>query len=144
MTATELRKLDAEIHIKVMGLRAEFGRHSQYEVENETDRHIWEREDWWAVEAEPTPPGNNRRCLPVPRYSTDISAAWKVVEALCGPDYRACRIDWAAGQCGCSFVTVHAGSWLGHAGAETVPLAICRAALVVLNRAAQQSAIHAS
>jgi hypothetical protein len=82
MGAEELRALDAEVHQKVMGLHAEFGRHSEYESSHALHKGLWEREDWWAVTAEPTPPGHNRRCFPVPHYSTDIAAAWLVVERL--------------------------------------------------------------
>lgn len=55
------------------------------------------------------------------RYSTDIAAAWQVVERMRNPDFRLNKDgDW-----GCSF-----GGELRFVGlAPTAPLAICRAAL---------------
>lgn len=56
-----------------------------------------------------------------PRYSTNITAAWQVVERMRNPDFRLNKDgDW-----GCSF-----GGELRFVGlADTAALAICRAAL---------------
>jgi hypothetical protein len=67
--------------------------------------------------------------LPIPKYSTDISAAWEVAEKLAE--------DWADFAIGTTSYTTPqwSASW-GFDGygwdseeAETAPLAICRAAL---------------
>jgi hypothetical protein len=58
---------------------------------------------------------------PVPDYSTDIAAAWLVVEALLARGIYVC-VEYASGRWNCwaGTVNVHA---------ETAPLAICLAAL---------------
>lgn len=130
MTTEELRALDVEIHTKVMGLCAEFGRHSEYDVAPELDRHLWEREDWYAVTREPTAPGYNRRCFPVPRYSVEIAATWLVVERLSGAGSRLSLENWSEPDRRWSalfdFPDGHdSGQHVGATASE----AICRAAL---------------
>jgi hypothetical protein len=136
MSDEELRALDVEIHEKVMGLCAEFGRHSEYDLAREDARDLWARENWWAVSREPTPPGCNRRCFPVPHYSTDIAAAWKVVLKLCaggcvtvkevGP-YRG--DDDGHATCAITVYVEEEEPQMFMARADTAPLAICKAAL---------------
>ena len=62
--------------------------------------------------------------MPIPCYSTDIAAAWLIVEKMRNPDFRLSKDgDWA-----CCF-----GGTISYCGfADTAPLAICRAAMAAL------------
>jgi hypothetical protein len=121
MTAAEIdampagREMDALVAEKVMGFVVM--RHRDVD-----GQHIEHGPDEWMR----GPDGEAPRyayMVPVDHYSTDIAAAWEVVEKL-KPDDWAFRVevlddgDWWA-----SF-SATAESWAG-----TVPLAICRAAL---------------
>jgi hypothetical protein len=96
---------------------------------------------WWKVfDMTPTPKDNDM--LKLPPYSTDIAAAWEVVEHFTGKD---CRNQdffiecWSDGEW---FVAFHP---LGYSsrdpkancdgkttGSPSAPLAICRAALLAV------------
>jgi len=71
----------------------------------------------------------------LPPYSTDIAAAWTVVEKLIErtpeEDIHIEHLhgEWAV-DC---FYSVHFGGWDECVLAETAPLAICRAALIATN-----------
>ena len=73
----------------------------------------------------------------VPRYSTDIAAAWEVVEKLNLLVMPIDEDDWMAGQLDSrySYASAETGVIDGyiafHAVADTAPLAICRAALKI-------------
>lgn len=72
----------------------------------------------------------------LPRYSTDIAAAWTVVEKLGEDGFLLYRVSnrpiWRA-----QFNLAEAVfDWPGYADAETAPLAICRAALSAVARRA--------
>ena len=87
---------------------------------------------WWKVfDMYPTPPNNDMKLLP--DYSTDISAAWEVVDKLVRfsitiesfPKGVLCRFFGAGSST--------AGDAVGWA--DTAPLAICRAALLAVEAA---------
>lgn len=68
--------------------------------------------------------------------STEIDAAWRVVDALSDKDYGLALEDWrispgAPGQWGVMFYLPD-GHDTGQATGESAPLAICRAALLAL------------
>jgi hypothetical protein len=73
----------------------------------------------------------------VPAYSTDIAAAWEVVEAM---ERRGCLVvtrtrGAISGKPRVEITGTHPvgrNEWLVHEDADTVPLAICRAALAAL------------
>lgn len=85
--------------------------------------------------------------LSLPRYSTNIAAAWEVVEFLALKNIVVCLLDrigfaedtleplW---RCGFMDSEAHEAessveeTWFSIAGAETAPLAICLAALEVV------------
>lgn len=119
MTDEELRAIDAEVAVKVFG---------------------WTREQVGL--AEDCAGGSIAACNkmttgPIPPYSTEIAAAWMVVEKLSSmPGCRGIEVENAATQCGSwgcavwwkdgvTFKSVHAYETLS----PTAPLAICRAAL---------------
>jgi len=107
------REMDALIAEKVMGLRLD-----------------WEFAEY--QNGEPTVPTLRDKYDEIgmlPLYSTDISAAWTIVEKLCG-EYgcdvvKVCKRDpdLGHGEWSCNF----GRGW--EAFGETAPLAICRAAL---------------
>lgn len=114
MTPDELRKLDAEVHEKVMGRACEF-RHPEL---------IWPALDDWCERDDliHTAPGVGA-WRSIPRYSTEMSAAWLLVEKLDHEIFnmKRRRYGWV-----CVFVPpVSHGFGTG----DTAPLAICRAAL---------------
>ena len=65
-------------------------------------------------------------CKYHPRYSTDIAAAWEVVEALIGLGYANWTMDFARG--GYTLYAESGGS-RGEGASTTAPHAICLAAL---------------
>ena len=72
----------------------------------------------------------------VPHYSTDIAAAWEIVEKLRHDRFPfvSVGIDWYGKTWEARFGVNQHGNSLGYAqGCETAPLAICRAALTVDN-----------
>jgi len=83
-----------------------------------------------------TPEGKTHRI--VPQYSTDVSAAWEVVEKLRQSGYQG-GINWAISELGyeCAFVeALHSPDERQTSRAETAPLAICLAALKVIGMSA--------
>ncbi len=120
MTAAELRELDVEIAVKVMG---------------------WTDVDTDGVSTYGTPPRDGKEYsgaggghYHVPRYSTDIAAAWVLWERI---DFGSKRLHEVGGVW---YAIVSGDRWgpRGHMGlnndecqvrADTAPLAICRAAL---------------
>ncbi len=102
--------------------RYEKGRHMAHLIRN----HEWTRGDH------------------VPKYSTDIAAAWQVVEKLKeraqvhllgGPDDEGGCEEWTCGIMSFGYRPFQDQKWNGRA--ETAPLAICRAALATLHTPAQ-------
>jgi hypothetical protein len=70
----------------------------------------------------------------LPDYSTDIGAAWKVVEEVAGPEslFSATVVgQYAGGQWRCLFSNAFDAF---DVTAETAPLAICRAALLAITK----------
>ena len=124
------RELDALVAEKVMKLRVIFDEDRYGEM------HIW-----WAV---PTDPGTVEEWdkFYLPAYSTDIAAAWQVIEHMKERGLTVWFVSkefawqeaphWEAG------LTVEPcdSGWLPQiqalASAETAPLAICRAALMAV------------
>lgn len=127
------RELDAEIAEKVMGLPVQ----------------------WREVRRVASAGGNYRELVGTPHYSTDIAAAWEVVnamivrgysiimhskDALVSDEFGIFAKDWKAGfedwrailpenmNKDCEFPHLPSGG----AGGETLPLAICLAALASL------------
>lgn len=78
------------------------------------------------------PPGE-QKTFPVPHYSTDIAAAWQVVEKLLKDGYEVHFHCLPDGRFHCLIMTdngeIDAGILLWEARADTAPHAICRAAL---------------
>lgn len=72
----------------------------------------------------------------VPRYSTDIAAAWKVVECLAemGQTVNTATMNGYHGAYVQSAFLSSIGKWIE---AETMPLAICRAALALRRSAGE-------
>jgi hypothetical protein len=115
------RELDALIAEKVMGW---------------TDCRLDDREDEtqsrWFVPTGITPSG---RVAVIAHYSTDISAAWLVVERLRATGTRGWDIgldtadhdEWL-----CQVWDDPEDNFIGSATASTAPLAICRAALAAV------------
>jgi hypothetical protein len=77
-------------------------------------------EDLWVHEP------NDILSWPLPTYSTDIAAAWEVVEKF-GEGSNFTLIEAFPGQWACTIGTVKQGKMY-----PTVPLAICHAALKVV------------
>lgn len=103
------RELDALVAEKVMGW-------------------VWIKEINSPRAPELLPPNGHSPVMaddPIPRFSTDIAAAWSVIEKLSGPDEYATYQITNAGAAGDVFVCVGKGE----AFAETLPLAICLAAI---------------
>jgi hypothetical protein len=73
----------------------------------------------------------------IPPYSTDIAAAWMVVERLrLWAGKRACAVDlriWPSGSCSAR-VQIAPYATNNNGDAETMPYAICRAALLAVIR----------
>lgn len=78
-----------------------------------------------------TPEGMPHRIIP--RYSTEISAAWEVIEKLKLLGYQG-RIDWAKPEPGyeCAFGASPFTYEMQFSSAETASLAICLAALKII------------
>lgn len=112
MTTVELRALDAEVHRGVFGCQVHWSEDHQ---------------DWRHVIADN---GVSLFCgQPVPHYSTDMGAAWKVVEKMCGETKQILFVsgEWYAifpRSCPEGVVPT-----VILEGAATAPLAICKAAL---------------
>ena len=88
----------------------------------------WKRGDLRCGDMPWYPPGTGRYLgggrMDLPEFSTDISAAWEVVEHLATPD-EALTITYAKGTW-----VVAVGSVEVSATSESAPEAICRAALL--------------
>lgn len=70
----------------------------------------------------------------IPKYSTDIAAAWEVVEKISpqildSKPWTQCFITTIRDGIHCSFKNLYSGEILGDAIETTAPLAICLAAL---------------
>jgi hypothetical protein len=125
------RELDALVAEKVMG----------WEPVNDPDTGLW----WRVPKGGYNPSGFQSEDAP-PAYSTDIAAAWQVVEKITRPlanirngewcldrlGYRCCEHDedGVHGEWRCSFRAYKGedDEWV-HVTASTAPLAICLAAL---------------
>lgn len=133
------RELDALVAEKVMGWRPMQGGVSM-EIGEKDD--LWEdgSRKWYGKDGDPRP----MRLLPSPKFSTDIAAAWLVVEKLIarGDEFTLERISldkvWRAkvypftkdkGWAGGGYFT---SSNDVAVNAKTAPLAICRAALLAV------------
>ena len=112
---TASRELDALIAEKVMGLT--------FVYPYMTDKNMTDKkgDPWYEVT------GTQSGLLEVPAYSTDIAAAWGVVEQLCSQDrdfavaYVRAQNEWC--------VEFSFGVAICREFADTAPLAICLAAL---------------
>lgn len=128
MTDTELRKIDAFVHVHVMGKRAQYIAAEPMVIEDRPDSLLgivtnfggavftasreWLVDDWY------DPDANDE----VPRYSTDPGSAWEVVEKM-GESGLNRWVVVKFGECSAWF-----GGWAS-GEAPTMPLAVCRAAL---------------
>ncbi len=132
------RELDAQIAERVMGFHREIDETHDYD-------HVQHRNEVLL------PPGETlehlRELLPrkgqIPfayfvteRYSTDIAAAWKVVEKMRELDWRMLLENWVAvtDAYAAFFRPQDRYNYEKHIGVtdDTAPLAICRAALAAL------------
>ena len=101
--------------------------------------HEWLSDDggWEPTTKEVTFPLED---LHIPAYSTDIAAAWEVVEGIRGPVQHCLLVDLSncpAGDWQCTIrEAVKATDWherdIARGRAPTAPLAICRAALLIM------------
>lgn len=112
MTTDELRALDARVHREVMGRPCHFDSGPWFE-----DESTWEN--------------GTRRWASVPPYSSEIAAAWLVVEKLSGMGHGLVLQDWtykgsAAWAALYDLANAHD---TGHIMNESAPVAICLAAL---------------
>lgn len=120
------RELDARIAKKVMGLPECHKRFIKFTISGV--QNSWD-----------CPVHGPQGCIfpsYTPSYSTDIAAAWQVVEKLLsttpqGGDIHIEKLGGAGWKVGCCF-NQSEGGWDGWIEAETAPLAICRAALAAM------------
>lgn len=117
MSDEELRALDVEIHRKVMG-------EEYYEQEGK----------FWYILPFVTDVTGKPFPLPIPFYSTEINAAWLVVEKLAAENRGTLVLqDWldVRGTPGrwCALFDLPDGHDTGQILADTAPLAICKAIL---------------
>lgn len=140
------RELDALVAEKVMGLKVEMlpimydedyegqvPRFSTAEWEKEMREEApdWQRESWDSDKGPVVVEGGDRKYVVRP-YSTDIAAAWEVVEKMR-------KMGWEptiALQKAHVYAITYDASYdeLSRAYAEHAPLAICRAALKAVTR----------
>ena len=109
------RSLDKEVHQEVFGVPL---------VESVCENLAWVDE--------PRPyTRKGKRSVHVPHYSTSIEAAWEVVEKLCEHGCTVFTEYTADEEDGCALVDVdpETGEEVLHAVADTIPHAICLAAL---------------
>lgn len=108
----------------------------QHQDESKWDYSVISRESWELLAADERTEfaadravwGHSKHCLDVvPWYSSDISAAWRIVVQL--HDRFGLVLSWNKANPSASFITMGA---IITAEAETVPLAICLAALKTL------------
>lgn len=142
MTFDELRELDAQVAVKVMGWNVWESKHGYFNVELPTGerytpffgKQIFKydpetgkklpKPNWW------------EDCQQIPFYSTDIGAAWEVIDVLW--KLRSARIIVV--RLAYDRYRVEVGGrqtadkkWVADvAEADTAPLAICRAALLAV------------
>lgn len=106
------RELDALVAEKIMGFRY--------------DGHNWGRgSEWWGCNC----PNMGK---PLPHYSADIAAAWQVVEHLAAQHTVTLMVDALDTQ----LVILDGDERLNYGiegTGETMPLAICRAALAAIS-----------
>ena len=119
MTDKELRDLDARVHQEVMGLECLWGGFG-YPGPN------WIQSDTFS----------ERRWSFIPEYSTDMAAAWSVVEKLTDGEYVKVRCEQSHYHGDYCWVTAtnepDAGDLVKRDSAEwgeSMPIAICLAAL---------------
>jgi hypothetical protein len=116
------RELDVEIH------KALWPRHNIQTFEN-LDLALWHYCDGSHEK------GSSCQWQQIPLYSTDIAAAWQVVEKMQsvtpGGDIHIECLDgeWEVSTCHGAFTPLGADGWRDFSAADTAPLAICRAAL---------------
>jgi hypothetical protein len=119
-------EMDAMIYSIVFGKMA-FRANGRWEFTNERD-YLDKGEGYYL--------GEHQEIIRLPKFSTDIQAAWEVVEKLANEPFawhiesinlEGGRVTWWA----CLWGDVPDGSIAEYsAKADTVPLAICRAALL--------------
>lgn len=120
------RELDAEVAEKVFGLRHLVGAAVPY-VERHHDAPEDEQEVWVSGER-PAKVRFCRQCGSLPPYSTDIAAAFSIADKFEGQHFgveHAFALDGTV----CGWI---ANVAVRMAVADTVPLAICRAALAAV------------
>lgn len=143
MTETELREVDAKIHRDVFG-STDIRTLPTYFSPDCGNPMIAEPgwagavPDLWYLPTYDHDETSDIFCRYVPRYSTDIAAAWRVVEALAEGEYvkvYACESHYHGSSCTviAADVTQQSPDDLVRRTAvvmaESVPLAICLAAL---------------
>lgn len=120
------RELDVAIAEQVFGYQHLIGA-AVPEMDRHREEPVAQQEVWIR--------GTDRYCRwcgDMPQYSTDIAAAWQVVEHFTALSHVRCNLKWDREvdpehpSWGCEFL----GPWYAiHHWGETAPLAICRAAL---------------
>lgn len=128
------RELDALVAEKVMGWKRLFSDESVRKIVETSGpisaggiNFLMNLQNSWIIPGEPSP-----EIIEVPQYSTDIAAAWAVVEKFKSPyhfdlwraPYRAAEISWS-----CSFSKSIDARDIVRADAATAAHAICLAAL---------------
>lgn len=120
MTLEAGRELDAEVATKVMGWSVELivGPRDAFEE--------WRDPQGWRYGPDPKP------------YSTDIAAAWQVLEHVSASGWL-WQIDMAT-EGGWKVLIDHPDGRIRSARADAAALAICQAALVAVSRSSAESA----
>lgn len=119
------RELDALVAERVMG----WEQHDFHHVGDFVRPDAWRRFAENGHFAHHIQPHEWMRWQDVPAYSTDIAAAWQVVEKMKAEGYEACIDSDSDGDWSVIFTMNGEGIWCSVK--KDAPLAICRAALAV-------------
>src|SRR5262245_9196319 len=141
------RELDALIAEKVMGWKwyvgvANLGSGPKYRYLDEPNEWNPLRPEWDGVTEMPIghPAAQDSR---FPYYSDDISAAWLVVEKLTTTTKQWFHYEQSSTTCTAIFQNDAYEGWDACSEADTVPLAICRAALKAVSAQQEHPAAYA-
>tara|TARA_Y100000310_G_scaffold189061_1_gene189026 strand:- start:7047 stop:7487 length:441 start_codon:yes stop_codon:yes gene_type:complete len=145
MTNTEVdkleagRELDALVAEKVMGWNVWRSKYGYFNVEHpdmpsQVSGHGTERYSPQTGKKLPAPKWWDDWAVDIPMWSTDISAAWEVVEKLDCLQFNLGRENCAGIRFDAAFYDDLDMKDKVHAMADTVPLAICRAALKAVQK----------
>lgn len=128
--------LDAEIQRRVFGTRALYCRYGEPWVE--TDRRSASDRLFYIPSGKPWRT-HHIDAMPVPRYSSDMAAAWLVVERITDPSFRNLYTPHEPSPTwmppGTRFAYWFDGAALWSMSASDAAEAICRAALAVVGEA---------